>query len=75
MASQQKRDDSERTVPNPVQIQKFLGGLDYPVGKKDLVDRARDEGADANVMDALERIPDREYDSPTAASREVGKLG
>lgn len=74
MASEQKRDDAERTVPNPVQVQKFLGGLDYPVGKKDIVERARSEGADENVMNALERIPDREYDSPTAVSREVGKL-
>ena len=74
MASQQKREDSERAVPNPVQVQKFLGGLDYPVGKQDLLDRARGEGADENVMEALERIPDREYDSPTAVSREVGKL-
>lgn len=68
------RDDSERTVPNPVQVQKFLGGLDYPVSKQDILDRARDNGADENVMDALERIPDREYDGPTAVSREVGQL-
>ncbi|WP_332673093.1 DUF2795 domain-containing protein [Aromatoleum sp.] len=74
MASQQKREDSERAVPRPVQVQKFLGGLDYPVGKRALLDRARGEGADENVMEALERITDREYDSPTAVSREVGEL-
>jgi len=74
MASQQKREDSARAAPNPVQIQKFLGGLNYPVEKQDLLDRARGEGADENVMEALERIPDRDYDSPTAVSREVGKL-
>ena len=65
---------SARTVPNPVQVQKFLGGLDYPAGKQDILDRARDNGADENVMDALARIPDREYDGPTAVSREVGQL-
>ena len=74
MESQQKREDSARAAPNPVQVQKFLGGLDYPVGKQDLLERARSEGADENVMEALERIPEREYDSPTAVSREVGSL-
>ena len=66
--------DTEGQVPNPVQIQKFLGGLDYPVGKEDILERARSEGADEAVMEALERIPDREYDSPVSISREVGKL-
>lgn len=68
------RGDSERSVPNPIQVQKFLGGLDYPVSKQDILDRARENGADENVMDALERIPDGEYDAPTAVSREVGQL-
>lgn len=82
MSSDQKRDkdsrneDSgdERQVPNPIQVQKFLGGLDYPVDKSQILDRARSEGADENVMQALESIPDREYDSPVSVSKEVGKL-
>lgn len=82
MSSDQKRDkdsrneDSggERQVPNPIQVQKFLGGLDYPVDKSQILDKARSEGADENVMQALESIPDREYDSPVSVSKEVGKL-
>ena len=68
------RDDSERQVPNPVQIQKFLGGLDYPVEKEEILEKARSEGADDRVMEALESIPDRTYESPISISREVGKL-
>lgn len=60
--------------PNPIQIQKFLGGLDYPVSKQDLIDKAKREGADRKVMDALEQIPDQEYTSPVAVSRAVGQL-
>ncbi len=62
----------DRETSNPIQIQKFLGGLDYPVGKQDLIDRARKAGADEKVMAALERIPDQEYESPIALSRELG---
>ena len=61
-------------APNPVQIQKFLGGLDDPVKRGDLIDRARSQGADDNTLQALLSIPDREYDSPVSVSKEVGDL-
>ncbi|WP_263770084.1 DUF2795 domain-containing protein [Propionivibrio soli] len=61
-------------TPNPIEVQKFLGGLDYPTGKEDILQKAKSEGADDNVMQALEQIPDQEYASPIAVSREVGKL-
>ena len=64
-----------QSAPNPVQVQKFFGGLDYPVGKEDILERAKSEGADENVMEALERIPDEEYSSPVEVSRQLGKLG
>lgn len=75
MAHQQQGDGgSRRSPPNPVQVQKFLGGIDYPAGKNDIVNRAKSEGADQQVMEALERIPDQEYSSPTAVSRALGQL-
>jgi hypothetical protein len=58
-------------APNPIQIQKFLGGIDYPASKETLVSRAKESGADSNVLDALQNIPDKEYDSPTAVSSAV----
>lgn len=63
-----------RPIPNTVQMQKFLGGLDYPLKRADLIERARAEGADENMLGALLRIPDREYDSPVSVSKEVGDL-
>ncbi len=48
------------TKVNPVQVQKFLGGLDYPANKEDLVKRAEQEGADENVSSTLERLPDQD---------------
>lgn len=58
-------------TPNPIQVQKFLGGLDYPVSKNTIVDTAKKNGADKEVLDALGRIPDREYDAPTAISKAI----
>jgi hypothetical protein len=58
-------------TPNPIQIQKFLGGVDYPASREALLSSAKDSGADNNVIQALEAIPDKEYDSPTAVSSAV----
>jgi hypothetical protein len=58
-------------TPNPIQIQKFLGGVDYPASREALLSKAKDSGADSNVIKALEAIPDREYDGPTAVSSAV----
>lgn len=58
-------------TPNPIQIQKFLGGMDYPVSKDTILSTAKDKGAPEDVQQALERIPDGEYDAPTAISKAV----
>ncbi len=56
---------------NPIQVQKALGGMDYPAGKQQIVEHARQQGADDEVISALERIPDREYDGPSGVQKEI----
>jgi len=58
-------------TPIGIQVQKFLGGMDYPASKEDIVRTAKDAGADEGVMSALEGIPDREYDGPPAVTEAV----
>ncbi|HVK55903.1 MAG TPA: DUF2795 domain-containing protein [Burkholderiales bacterium] len=72
--ARQEQVSGKGQIPNPVQIQKFLHGLDYPVTKQKILDTAKKEGADDNVLNALNQIPDQEYDSPVTVSREVGNL-
>lgn len=59
--------------PNPIEIQKYLSGVDYPVTKQKLLDKARDNGADEDVLAALEKLPERDYNGPNAVSAEVTK--
>ena len=59
--------------PNPIQVQKYLGGMEYPASKADIVANAESSGADDNILDALKGIADREYDGPTAVSQEISK--
>src|SRR2546423_8145081 len=49
---------------SPIQVQKHLGGVDYPVDKATLLDTAKREGADENMMGWLERLPNGSFDSP-----------
>jgi hypothetical protein len=60
---------------NPIQIQKFLQGVDYPADKAALVSAAKDNGADSNVVRAVEGIPDRTYEKPTEVSEAIVEAG
>ncbi|MBW3579596.1 MAG: DUF2795 domain-containing protein [Actinobacteria bacterium] len=59
---------------NPIQVQKFLSGVDYPMSKKDVVDTARQQGADDAVVSTLEELPAEEFNSPNDISEAIGKL-
>ncbi|MDT9683963.1 DUF2795 domain-containing protein [Streptomyces sp. TRM76323] len=58
---------------NPIEMQKNLGGVSYPASKDEIVRQAEEHGAGKKVMDALKSMPDKEYDSPAAINKEVGK--
>ena len=59
---------------NPLQVQKFLGGLDYPASKQDLIKRAEQEGVDENGRSILEQLPDGGYETPAEVSKAIGKV-
>lgn len=58
-------------TPNPIDVQKHLGGLDYPASKDDIVSKAKDSGADGALLDALNSLPDKQYEKPTDVSHEL----
>ena len=55
---------------NPIEVQESLKGIDYPVQKKELIQHAKKHGADKDVMEVLEGLPDKEYNSPIEVSEE-----
>lgn len=62
-----------RIQPHPFRVQKFLAGIRYPARKGEVVERARLGGADAELLDVLTLLPEREYDSPISVSCEIGR--
>ncbi|HST72888.1 MULTISPECIES: DUF2795 domain-containing protein [Kocuria] len=57
--------------PNPIELQKHLGGLDYPVSKEDVVRKAEDSGAGDTVLEALRNLPDKTFEKPTDVTEAV----
>ncbi len=59
---------------NPIQVQKFLKGVDYPVDKNELVAIAREEGADQNVIETLQSVPMDKFNSPNDVAQGIGQI-
>ncbi len=59
---------------NPIQLQKYLKGMNYPASKEELVKHAEQQGADENVRSVLEQLPEQEYGTPADVSQAVGQI-
>ncbi|MBD2194606.1 MULTISPECIES: DUF2795 domain-containing protein [Calothrix] len=60
---------------NPISVQKYLKGIDYPATTEELIQHAQEQGADEDVLSILEELPeDEEFDSPTDLSAALGDL-
>jgi hypothetical protein len=66
-----RKDRSMADKPNPIEIQKALGGVDYPASAEDLVKNAEQSGADKSVLEVLRKLPQGSYDSPAEVSKAV----
>lgn len=52
----------------------YLGGMNYPAGRQDLIDRARKNNAPESIIAALEQFGDRTYRSAADVSTEFGNI-
>lgn len=59
---------------SPVEIQRYLSGVQYPASKDDLLARAQDNDASQDVFDVLNELPDQEYESPAQVSKEIARV-
>lgn len=59
--------------PSPVAVQKALAGIDYPTTREHLAETARAHHADRAIVELLDRLPDKNYDSPAAVSKAIAQ--
>jgi hypothetical protein len=55
-------------------FQKYLGGMDYPAGKQDMINHARKNKAPDAVIQVLEMFEDKTYHSAADVSKEFGRV-
>lgn len=55
-------------------FQKYLGGMDYPAGKQDLINHARKNNAPDAVIQVLEMFQDQTFRSAAEVSQEFGRV-
>jgi hypothetical protein len=58
---------------SPIELQKYLGGVDYPADKQTLVDTARSKGAPDDIVQTLQNLPSDRFNSPNDVSEAFGK--
>jgi hypothetical protein len=51
---------------NPIELQKYLKGVDYPADRDELVQAAEGNGAPPEIVDALRNAGKDSFDGPTA---------
>lgn len=63
-----------RTTVAPVKVQKFLKGVNYPAKRKQLIETAKLNNADQQVISLLERLKEEDFKSPAEVSRGIGEI-
>lgn len=55
---------------SPVQVQKFLKDINYPVKKQELIEHAKKNKASNEVLQDLEKLPEKQYTNAADVSKE-----
>ncbi len=55
---------------NPIQVEKYLKGIDFPASKQDLVQCAKENDAPEEVLSMLEQLSGKQYNSPVDITKE-----
>jgi len=54
---------------NPIELQKYLKGVNYPASKDDVVKAAEKNGADDEIIEALKNVSEDEFEKPTDVTK------
>jgi predicted transcriptional regulator len=68
----QKR--QQRFNVSPAQVEKSLKGTHFPAEKQDLIQKAKENNANQDVLEVLENMPDKQFNSPVDISKAMGRM-
>ncbi|MCL4383875.1 DUF2795 domain-containing protein [Patescibacteria group bacterium] len=59
---------------NPVEIQKYLKGINYPINKTDLIKAAQSSGAEPEIIDVLQKMPGDHFGGPNEVTQALSQV-
>lgn len=68
----QKR--QQRFNVSPAQVEKSLKGTHFPAEKQDLIQKAKENNANQDVLEVLENMPEKQFHSPVDISKAMGRM-
>ena len=60
---------------NPGQVSQILNSIPFPIEKDDLVRQAQQLGANSQIVNLLERLPNKTFKSSQELQSELGGMG
>ena len=57
---------------NPIEVQGYLGGVDYPASKADIVATAEENDAPQEIIEALQGIDEERFEGPDEVMDALG---
>ncbi|GLZ54228.1 DUF2795 domain-containing protein [Actinomycetospora sp. NBRC 106378] len=57
------------------QVQKSLGGFDYPGDPEQLAEHAKSKGADDQLVETLRGLDKEQFDGPNAVMKKLSEAG
>jgi hypothetical protein len=58
---------------SPIDVEKYLKGVDYPANKNDLVKKAQQNKAPDDIIRVLQQLPSSSFNQPTDVMKAVKK--
>lgn len=58
---------------SPAAVERYLQGIDFPADKQTLKEQARSNDAPEDVLSEIDKLSDKQYNSPVDVSEEMGR--
>lgn len=59
---------------SPVEVEKYLKGVDYPAKKQDLMKRAEANNAPREIVEVLKKVPEETFQKPTDVTKAISQV-
>lgn len=60
---------------SPTDVERYLEGVDYPASKEDLLKTAKRNGADEEVCETIQCLPNQQFADPTDVAEAMSSHG